>query len=196
TEKQVREAVELYRRNYRLRKQNEHNAGIDNREPTPTITEAPIEGETWRHGLLEVLKSIPAEAFERLCQRVLRESNFIEVEVTGKSGDGGIDGIGILKLNLLSFRVVFQAKRYKDAVQASVVRDFRGGMVGRADKGLILTTGRFTPGAKKEAVRDGAPAIDLVDGESFCDLLKSLRLGVSTRMVESVEYDPEFFSKI
>jgi restriction system protein len=132
-------------------------------------------------------------AFERLCQRVLREAGFVKVEVTGRAGDGGIDGTGVLRLNLLSFHVLFQAKRYRGSVGASTIRDFRGAMVGRADKGLIITTGTFTSDARREANRDGAPAIDLVDGDALCDLLKSLRIGVRTEMVEVVTVDEGTF---
>lgn len=120
---------------------------------------------------------------------LLREAGFSKVEVTGKTGDGGIDGTGVLRMNLLSFQVIFQCKRWQGSVGSSTVRDFRGAMVGRADKGLILTTGTFTAEARKEAVRDGAPAIDLVDGEMLCDLLRQHRLGVRVEMVERVTVD-------
>src|SRR6185437_16138890 len=143
-------------------------------------------GASWRGG----------SAFERLCQRVLRESGFVKVEVSGRSGDGGIDGTGVLRLNLLSFQVLFQSKRYRGSVGSSVVRDFRGAMVGRADKGLIITTGTFTAEARREATRDGAPAIDLVDGEALCDLLKSLRIGVKVETVESVTVDQVSLSSL
>ncbi len=132
-------------------------------------------------------------AFERLCQRILKDSGFIKVDVTGRSGDGGIDGIGVLRLNLLSFHVFFQCKRWKGSVGASTIRDFRGAMVGRADKGLVMTTGTFTVDARKEATRDGAPAIDLVDGETLCELLKSLKIGVSIRKVEHVLVEQDAF---
>ena len=132
----------------------------------------------------------------RLAQRILRESGFVKVEVTGRSGDGGIDGVGVLRLALLSFQVYFQCKRYKGSVSPGAIRDFRGAMVGRTDKGLFITTGTFTAEAKKEATRDGAPAIDLIDGDYLCDLLKSLKLGVTTRMVEEVSIDPSWFAKI
>ena len=150
----------------------------------------------WKEQLLSVLTKIDPSAFERLCQRILRESGFTKVEVTGKSSDGGIDGIGILRMNLVSFTVLFQCKRYKDSVGSAVVRDFRGAMQGRCDKGLIMTTGNFTSEAKKEATRDGAPTIDLIDGESICDLLKSLRLGVKVQQIEEVTIDGSWFSSI
>ncbi|MDP3895922.1 MAG: restriction endonuclease, partial [Mesorhizobium sp.] len=148
----------------------------------------------WREQLLDVLATIEPSAFERLCQRILRESGFVRVEVTGKSGDGGIDGTGVLKMNLLSFHVLFQSKRYRGSVGSSVVRDFRGAMVGRADKGLIITTGNFTADARREATRDGAPAIDLIDGEALCDLLRDLGIGVKVKMVPEVTVDAAAFA--
>ena len=149
--------------------------------------------EEWRDTLLDVVQAMPPANFEKLCQRVLRESGFTRVEVTGKSGDGGIDGIGVLRIALLSFHVFFQCKRYKGSVGAAAIRDFRGAMVGRTDKGLLITTGVFTPEAKREATRDGAPVLDLIDGDALCTILKSLSLGVSTRQVEEVSIDPSWF---
>ncbi len=154
---------------------------------------------TWRDELLETLLKMPASAFERLVQRMLRESGFTQVEVTGRSGDGGIDGKGLMRLGgLLSFHVIFQCKKWLGAVSAGQVRDFRGAMVGRADKGLLVTTGTFTKDAMREATRDGAPAIDLVDGEQFLDKLKELGLGVKTRKVEVEEIivEHEWFANI
>ena len=140
---------------------------------------------SWQDELLHTLLQIDPSAFERLVQRLLRESGFTQVEVTGRTGDGGIDGKGIMRLGgLLSFHVIFQCKRYKGSVSASQVRDFRGAMVGRADKGLLITTGNFTKDALREATRDGAPAIDLIDGDLLIDKLKDLDLGVKTETVE------------
>jgi restriction system protein len=157
----------------------------------------PPELKDWKDGLLAVLTGqLKPDAFERLAQRILRESGFVKVEVTGRSGDGGIDGVGVLRLALLSFQVYFQCKKYKGSVSPGAIRDFRGAMVGRTDKGLFITTGTFTAEAKKEATRDGAPAIDLIDGDSLCDLLKNLKLGVTTKMVEEVSFDPSWFAKI
>jgi len=131
------------------------------------IGESGIE-QSWRDELLQTLLKMDATAFERLIKRMLRESGFIQVEVTGRSGDRGIDGKGIMRLSgLLSFHVIFQCKRYRDSVTPNLVRDFRGAMVGRADKGLFITTGTFTKEAIREATRDGAPAIDLIDGEQL-----------------------------
>jgi len=149
----------------------------------------------WNVELLEVLKRMDPYAFERLSQRILRESGFVKVQVTGKSGDGGIDGVGLLRMNLVSFQVMFQCKRYKGSVSSPTVRDFRGAMTGRAAKGLIITTGTFTAEAKREAVRNGAPAIDLIDGDGLCDILKNLNLGVETKMIEEVSINEGFFEQ-
>jgi restriction system protein len=158
--------------------------------------DTPGDGINWRDTLLAVLFKIKPDAFERLAQRILREAGFTKVEVTGKSGDGGIDGIGILRVNLVSFTVLFQCKRYKGGVGASDIRDFRGAMMGRCDKGLFITTGTFSSDARKEATRDGAPAIDLIDGEALCDLLKSLKLGVTIALVEEVSVQTDWFSQL
>jgi len=143
------------------------------------------EEVTWQGELLDTLLEMDPSAFERLVQRLLRESGFIQVEVTGRSGDEGIDGKGIMRLGgLLSFHVIFQCKRYRGSVTVSQVRDFRGAMVGRADKGLLITTGNFTKDAMREATRDGAPAIDLIDGDQLIDKLRELGLGVKTEKIE------------
>ena len=149
---------------------------------------------TWRDELLKALVEMDPAAFERLAQRLLRESGFIQVEVTGRSGDGGIDGKGILRLGvLLSFHVIFQCKKYHGSpVTASHVRDFRGAMVGRADKGLLITTGYFTREAIREATRDGAPAIDLIDGDQLLDKLKETGLGVRTKRIEVEQIDVDY----
>lgn len=156
-----------------------------------------IEETDWEDDLLEIIKNITPDAFERLCQRLLRELGFVDVNVTGKVGDGGIDGSGIIKINgTLSFHVVFQAKRFAKSVSSSVIRDFRGAMVGRADKGLVLTTGTFTRSAIIEARRDGAPNIDLVDGIDFVKKLKELNLGVKVELIEKVNINQDWFKNI
>jgi restriction system protein len=184
------EARGLWRRlvaERRKQKRSERDA-----EDPEETAEGEISAElhrSWKDHLLAVLQNMDPAAFERLSQRLLRESGFIKVEVTGRSGDGGIDGVGVLRLNLLSFQVLFQCKRWRSTVPSSVIRDFRGAMIGRADKGLIITTATFTSDARREATRDGAPVIDLVDGDTLCDLLKSTRIGVKVTTVEQVEVD-------
>jgi len=152
----------------------------------------------WDDVLLEAILAMPADAFERLAQRLLREADFISVSVTGRSGDAGIDGVGIYRLSLISFQVFFQCKRYSGSVGPDKVRDFRGAMAGRGDKGLLITTGTFTSEAKREATRDGAPPIDLIDGQELCRLLKRYGLGVSStiRQEEDITVDPSFFAHV
>lgn len=155
-----------------------------------------VEADDWREELVQLLLEMDPTAFEHLAKRLLRAAGFINATVTGGAGDGGIDGVGVYRLSLVSFPVYFQCKRYKGAVGPEKVRDFRGAMQGRGDKGLLITTGSFTAEAKREATRDGAPPIDLIDGERLCELLKEHRLGVETKVktIEEVRLDPEFFS--
>lgn len=148
--------------------------------------------QSHKEQLLSVLKSLPPAGFERMCQRLLREAGFEKVTVTGRSGDGGIDGHGVLQLNpFVSFPVLFQCKRYEGSVTPSQVRDFRGAMAGRTEKGIILTTGSFTTEAKREAVRDGVQPIELVDGEKLVEMFEKLELGVKPRTTYDI--DEAFF---
>jgi len=160
--------------------------------------EIPEETESWRSELHHVLvHELSPNAFERLAKRILRESGFVQVEVTGRTGDGGVDGKGIMRLSgLLSFHVIFQCKKYQGSVSSSDIRDFRGAMIGRADKGLFITTGTFTRDAIREATRDGAPPIDLVDGDQLADKLKELGLGIKKEIVERVSVDENWFKTI
>lgn len=163
---------------------------------SPEVDDLALE-EQWRETLHAVLKDMDATAFERLCQRILRESGFTKVEVTKASHDGGIDGKGILQVSdFLTFRVVFQCKRYSGSVGPDVVQKLRGAMPGSADRGLIVTTGHFTQGAIREAAHEHKSPIELVDGEELINKLKTLELGVSTKMVEEVEVHPDFFANI
>ncbi len=153
-----------------------------------------VEAETtWQDELLDALLQIEPDAFERLCQRLLREANFIRTQVTGRTGDGGIDGLGTYRLSLVSFQVYFQAKRWRNSVGAKEVRDFRGAMSGRGEKGLLITTATFTADAKAEASRDGAPPVDLIDGAELCELLVRYEIGVKVkeRRVIDVTVDHE-----
>jgi restriction system protein len=176
-------------------KLNNKKAKVQNQELKLAVE---IENsDEWKQKLLNILYNISPSAFERLAQRILRESGFFQVEVTGKTGDGGIDGKGIVRISgFLSFHVIFQCKRYRKSVTPDKIRDFRGAMQGRADKGLFITTGTFTRESIKEATRDGAPPIDLIDGELLCDKLKELKLGVDTKMTENIEVKSEWFNNL
>lgn len=150
--------------------------------------------DAWKHELLKTIINISPNDFEQLCQRLLREAGFTQVKVTGKTGDGGIDGTGLIKIaGFLSFRVIFQCKRYRGSIGSQQIREFKGTMVGRADKGLFLTTGRFTRDATEEASRDGSVPIDLVDGTELAEKMKELNLGVRITTQERVEILPDWF---
>jgi len=187
--KDVREADKAASKQKYKKEKNEQIELIDSDTP---------EAQGWKEELHYLLtKEISADAFERLTQRLLRESGFIQVEVTGRTGDGGIDGKGIAKIHgFMSFHVIFQCKKYQGSVSAGAIRDFRGAMVGRADKGLFITTGTFTSAAVKEATRDGAPPIDLVDGEQLAEKLKELQLGLKTEMIQKVTINKEWFASL
>ena len=198
--------VEQYRRNRRQIAPEPTGSSALTLPSDPSIEVAEeeedeeVENEiSWQDTLLNELLKMDPSGFERLCQRLLRESGFVDVEVTGRSGDGGIDGRGTIRFSgLIGFPVLFQCKRYsgRSTVTASQVRDFRGAMTGRADRGLIITTGGFTQDAHREAMRDGAPPIDLINGELLVDKLKELGLGVNTKQIEVVEVDIGFFTSI
>src|SRR5437667_2337885 len=176
--------------------QEQRRAKTTKAEP-PEEVAAEVAGTTpedHRSAVMELLLKLPASGFERLCQRVLREAGFTQVVVTGRSGDGGIDGYGTLSVNpLVSFKVLFQCKRFSKSVSPSHVRDFRGGMAGRANKGIMLTTGAFTADARAAASRDGVPPIELIDGEKLTDMLEQLELGI--RPVKTYEVDHTFFKE-
>jgi len=175
--------------------QEQRRAKAETEEP---IAEQVAEGtgaptKNYRTEVIEILLALPPSGFERLSQRLLREAGFTQVVVTGQSGDGGIDGHGTLQINtLVSFKVLFQCKRYTKSVSPSHVRDFRGAMAGRADKGIIITTGSFTAEARREASRDGVPPIELIDGEKFVDMLENLELGL--KPITTYEVNHSFFA--
>ncbi len=189
------QAGEIFRRWVKLdqeaRKQEQEETPAQE-QPAPDSAMAPEPSGDYKAELMELLRRLPPAGFERLCMRLLRESGFVEVVVTGRAGDGGIDGHGTLEVNpLVSFRVLFQCKRYVGSVTPAQVRDFRGAMQGRADKGIVLTTGTFTSEARREASRDGVPPIELVDGTKLLQMFESLELGL--KPTKSYEIDQEFF---
>lgn len=191
------QAQEIFRKQVKIdaaaRKQKEKDQPAGPGVDTPE--EAGISlAVDYRDRLLAMIQALPFAGFERLCQRLLREAGFQQVTVTGSTGDNGIDGHGILELNaFVTFKVLFQCKRYKGSVGTSQVRDFRGAMEGRADKGIIITTGTFTQDARREARRDGARPIELVDGDKLVDLFEKLELGLKPRTVFDV--DDAFFDE-
>ena len=188
-----REVLDIYRESQAARRKE---PGPDDTDDGEAVSEeSPTLMRTdHRSRLMEILMSLPADGFERLSQRLLRESGFQQVNVTGRTGDGGIDGNGLLQINpFVSFQVLFQCKRYAGSVTVSQVRDFRGAMMGRADKGIMITTGTFTKDARREAVRDGVPPLELVNGEQLLNMLERLELGLKS--VTTYEVDDDFFDE-
>ncbi len=164
--------------------------GLGNAE----LVDLGLEGD-YRDQFSTKLQSITPNAFERFCRRLLLESGFQSVEVTGRSGDGGIDAIGLLQINpLVSSKVLVQCKRYAGAVAVGAVRDFRGAMMGRSDNGIIMTTGTFTAEARKEAVREGVPPIELVDGSRMIELCEQFEVGL--KPAQTFEVNAAFFAEI
>lgn len=171
-----------------FQKGKKEKAKTSEQEREDEIVDDEVHGAT----LLSILKQLSPSGFEKLCKRLLTELGFHEVRITGGTGDQGIDGTGVIKVNeVVGFNIIFQCKRYKDAVSPHHVRDFRGTMQGRADKGIIMTTGRFTSEAKREAVRDGVPPIELIDGEKLVSLFEKYELGLKPRVIYDVV--PDFF---
>lgn len=168
TRERMQAETKAWRADVRVRRASKAVVGLA--EDVDTVGEM-----SWKEQLVERLLELSAGGFERLTQRVLREAGFVNVTVTGKSGDGGLDGVGVYRLSLVSFPVYFQCKRYKGTVTAGAVRDFRGAMAGRGEKGLLITTGSFTRDAQNEANRDGAPPVELIDGDRLCDLPKGVQ---------------------
>lgn len=191
------QAQDIFRKQVKIdaaaRKQKQKEYPAETELDTPEETDLAIAAD-YRDRLLAAIQALPFGGFERLCQRLLREAGFQQVTITGRTGDNGIDGHGILELNaFVTFKVLFQCKRYLGTVGTSQIRDFRGAMEGRADKGIILTTGNFTQEAKREARRDGARPIELVDGDKLVDMFEKLELGLRPRTV--FEVDDGFFDE-
>ena len=187
THEQANALVQKIVREYQDSKKNK-----DKVESVKNEDVAIVEDEEHSEDLLETLKALSPKGFERICKRLLTEIGIHDIQITGGAGDQGIDGIGRIRLNdVVNFNIVFQCKRYKETVAPGMVRDFRGSMQGRAEKGLILTTGRFTGEAQKEASRDGVPPIELIDGERLVNLFEKYELGLKPKTV--YELVPEFF---
>lgn len=145
--------------------------------------------EAQEQTLLQVMRSLPPYGFELLCERLLREHGFEDVTVTKKSRDGGIDDYGVLRLSpFVSVRVAFQAKRYRDVVPRAHVGEFRNALLGRAEKGVFITTGRFSADAESEAARDGVIPIELIDGERLVELFEEASLGVKPKQIYEIDY--------
>jgi restriction system protein len=150
----------------------------------------------YKQQVIEYLRTMSPKNFERFCLLMLRINNFENLKLTGGSHDDGIDGMAILRVNpFVSFRVIFQAKRYKagNNISRAQIGDFRNAMIGRADKGIFITTSKFTQEAEKEANREGAPPIELVDSDQLIKMIELSSLGL--KPISTFEIDHEFFKQ-
>ena len=173
---------------FSVRKKN-NNATIINDNPIE------LDSVNWRERITDILLHLDPFAFERLAQRLLRECGSSDVQVTKRSGDGGIDGTGKLRIQgIFSFNVAFQCKRYKGQVGAGAIRDFRGSLGTNIEKGVLITTGAFTKAAKEEASSEGKRLIDLMDGEELINKLAEYGIGLNE--VKSYEVDEDFFNSL
>ena len=186
----VREVNDINRK----RKQQQAQTEFETETVELPEDDSELPGEQYRAQLLDILRKLDPAQFEKICGRLLTEIGFEDVEITQRSHDDGIDGIGLVKVNaLVKIPVLFQFKRYAGTVGPNAVRDFRGTMQGRAENGAIITTGTFTLAAGKEATREGVSTIDLVDGDALVDLFVEHKLGVTP--VETYEVDEAFFDR-
>lgn len=178
-----------------IKNKNKQNYDTAEEKMEEQGVDVPEEVKPWRKRLYEVLITMDPYGFERLTQRVLRESGFTNVVVTKKSGDGGIDGTGKLKINgIFSFNIAFQCKRYQGSVGAGDIRDFRGSLTTDIEKGVFITTGSFSKPAIEEASNPGKQQIDLIDGEEF--ITKLAEFGIGVKEIKDYEIDEQFFAKI
>ena len=162
---------------------NKQQAPKDSDEEEPEVIEA-------QRDLISILLKMTPNGFERFCKYLLRIYGFERVEVTPAGKDGGIDGFGVLQINpFVSFKVIFQCKRYKGTVSRAQVGDLRNAMIGRADKGIMITTGIFSEDAKREAVREGAPHIELIDGIQLVSMLEKEEIGLKPKTVYDIDND-------
>jgi len=161
-------------------------AGVDD----PIDNDREVE---WDALVIQAVQDMDPTKVEWLFLRLLREEGFEQLEHAGKPGDGGIDGTGVYRISLLSFKIFFQCKRYQSGIGAGEIRNFRGAMEGRGERGLFVTTSWFTRAAEEEASRAGARPVDLVDGPALARLLAEHGLGVTVSRQDSYEVDPSFF---
>lgn len=147
-----------------------------------------------RKKLLGSIRKIEPKRFEELAGLLLTALGFNEVEVIGRSGDGGIDVRGTLVVgNAIRTRMAVQVKRWKKNVQAPTVQQVRGSL-GTHEQGLIISTSDFSPGARKEAARSDAVPVALMNGEEVVDLLMQNDIGIrrsSHDIVELAETEEE-----
>ena len=184
-------------RNRRYREQRQRARTAKEQEPGDELESEDTEatGE-WQRELLDRLLGMSPSGFEHLSGALLRAAEFHDVTVTRQSGDGGIDAVAVYRpQGLISFRTTVQCKRWAGSVGPDRVQAFQGASMGKADRGILITTGYFTDAAKAQANAPGAFPIDLVDGNQLAVLLKQYELGVRTATVDITTVDHVFFDQ-
>jgi len=164
-------------------------------ESAVRVNRAAVEGEV----LAAALKLTPT-GFEELVVRLLDRMGYGRAgsaHRTAPSGDGGIDGI-ISRDPLGMDRIYVQAKRYTDiAVDRPAIQGFAGALMSKqGDRGVFITTSRFTAGAREEAERINA-RIELIDGNRLAELLVQWGVGVQPEQsVTLYRLDEDYFDTL
>ena len=150
-----------------------------------------------RENLRAFLSSLDPFVFEHLVKRLLVEMDYQDVEVTTRSGDGGVDVVANIELGITRIREVIQAKRHKRTIQRKDLDALRGSLY-RFDavRGTIITTSKYSSGTAEAAFATGVAPITLIDGEKLIDLLVEYGIGVRKRTVEMLEFDRDAFSDL
>ena len=179
-------------------KGNKNKDEADMPAPSGDDLQQDLEGTVnWQVQLKEILWSLSDQGFEHLCAAIMTANGLDQIKVTGKSGDKGIDGMGLMYLDdagLVSIRVAWQCKRYTTGTVGSMeVRNFRGSLDHKTDHGIIFTTSTFTAEAMKESVALGKTPIRLVPLDQLIEMLKNLKLGVGPEPGHVV--DTSFFEQ-
>lgn len=146
------------------------------------MTRRKSEFAKWMGPTLDTLRSLGGSGKAREVVDLVAEQHAIadeKLEATLKSGQTRFHN---------SFKVLFQCKRYQGTVSRAQVGDFRNAMIGRADKGIIITTGSFSMDARREADREGAPPVELVDGEKLVEMFERVELGLTPKTVYEVDH--------
>lgn len=143
----------------------------------------------YRDEVLSYLQTLTPSAFEQFCADLLRYLGLERVEVTGGTGDKGIDGEGYLPIEpLVTAKVAFQCKRYSGSVGTKDMLSFIGAIWNRAEKGLFFTTGYFTTQAKQLAQEGNSSLVELIDGDRLVDLLEQYSFGLREAKTFEVDY--------
>lgn len=188
------QARDIFKKWVAIHAVNRKQRHVDGSQEEESVPEEIVSEE--KLSLISTLRALSSIGFEKVSRKLLRESGFEKVEITGGSADGGIDGFGTLEINpFVSFKVLFQCKRYAEGnlVSRAQVGDFRNAMIGRAEKGIVITTSSFSNAAVQEANRAGAPQVELVDGVKLVEMFERVELGLKKRVVFDV--DPTYFEK-